>query len=122
MTTLFTPTGRAPRSTFWGFHICFFGVAFLLSFIPVYAPGLTETRPMAFIWIVNAVLWPFVLLSIIIQIKRWHDRDKSGWWVLINLIPYLGQAWTVIECGFMKGTVGNNRFGLDPLSSSPPKA
>jgi len=47
-------------------------------------------------------------------VKRWHDRDKSGWWVLINLIPLIGWIWTFIECGLMEGTIGANRFGPDP--------
>lgn len=49
------------------------------------------------------------------QIKRWHDLDKSGWWVLINFIPIVGGLWCLVECGFLKGTVGPNRFGPDPL-------
>ena len=49
-----------------------------------------------------------------IRVKRWHDRDKSGWWVLIVFIPIIGLCWTVVECGFFKGTEGANRFGPDP--------
>ncbi len=56
-------------------------------------------------------LWP----SLAVAAKRWHDRDKSGWWVLISFIPILGFVWTFIECGCMKGTEGDNRFGPDPL-------
>jgi len=47
-------------------------------------------------------------------VKRWHDRNKSGWWVLINLIPVIGWFWTLIECGFLEGTVGANTYGPDP--------
>ncbi len=47
-------------------------------------------------------------------VKRWHDRDKSGWWMLINLIPVVGQIWTLIECGFLDGTQGPNRHGPSP--------
>ena len=57
----------------------------------------------------------FALLSlipgVIVYIKRFHDRDKSGWWVLIGLIPLIGPLWLLIECGFLKGTAGPNRFG-----------
>jgi uncharacterized membrane protein YhaH (DUF805 family) len=49
--------------------------------------------------------------SIIVYIKRFHDRDKSGWWVLIALIPIIGALWILIELGFLKGTPGPNRFG-----------
>lgn len=57
------------------------------------------------------VLWP----SIAVSVKRWHDRDKSGWWVLIGLIPVLGWIWAFVENGFLKGTEGPNRFGPSPV-------
>ncbi len=54
-----------------------------------------------------AVLIP----SILVDIKRWHDRDKSGWWMLILLVPIIGAIWALIELGFLAGTPGPNRFG-----------
>ncbi len=58
-------------------------------------------------------LWP----SLAIYTKRWHDRDKSGWWSLIMFVPVVGALWFLIECGFLRGTDGPNRFGNDPLDS-----
>jgi uncharacterized membrane protein YhaH (DUF805 family) len=49
--------------------------------------------------------------AILIYIKRWHDRDKSGWWNLILLIPIVGAIWFLVEVGFLAGTPGPNRFG-----------
>ena len=49
--------------------------------------------------------------SILVDIKRWHDRDKSGWWVLILFVPIIGAIWFLIELGFLPGTPGPNRFG-----------
>jgi uncharacterized membrane protein YhaH (DUF805 family) len=49
--------------------------------------------------------------SILVDIKRWHDRDKSGWWMLILLVPVIGAIWALIELGFLAGTPGPNRFG-----------
>jgi uncharacterized membrane protein YhaH (DUF805 family) len=49
--------------------------------------------------------------SIFVHIKRFHDRDKSGWWVLIGLVPIIGALWLLIELGFLAGTPGPNRFG-----------
>jgi uncharacterized membrane protein YhaH (DUF805 family) len=60
--------------------------------------------------ILLALVWP----ALAIQVKRWHDRDKTGWMVLINLIPFVGFIWTVVECGFLHGTPGPNRFGPSP--------
>ena len=57
-------------------------------------------------------LWPtFALYT-----KRWHDRDKSGWWSLIILVPIIGGIWALVECGFLHGTEGPNSFGDDPIA------
>ena len=56
-------------------------------------------------------LWP----ALAIYTKRWHDRDKSGWWSLIMFVPIIGGLWMLIELGFLRGTDGSNRFGDDPL-------
>lgn len=54
--------------------------------------------------------------SVAIGVKRFHDRNKSGWWVLINLFPFIGWIWYFVECGILKGTEGPNDFGPDPLA------
>ncbi|WP_436642307.1 DUF805 domain-containing protein [Microbaculum sp. FT89] len=54
--------------------------------------------------------------SLAVGAKRWHDRDKSAWWLLIVLIPVVGALWYLIECGFLRGTEGENRYGPDPLA------
>ncbi len=62
-------------------------------------------------------LWSgtFILIvlvpAIMVHIKRFHDRDKSGWWLLIGLIPLIGPIWLLIELGFLKGTPGPNQYG-----------
>lgn len=53
------------------------------------------------------VIW----ISLAVSVKRWHDRGKSGWWVLIGLIPLIGGIWALIETGFLPGDPGTNRFG-----------
>ena len=62
------------------------------------------------------LVWP----ALAIQVKRWHDRDKSGWWVLIAFIPIIGAIWVLIECGILDGTPGPNRFGPSPKGVSGP--
>ncbi len=54
-----------------------------------------------------------------VAVKRWHDRNKSGWWVLIVLIPIAGAIWYLVECGFLRGTPGPNNYGPDPLGDMP---
>jgi uncharacterized membrane protein YhaH (DUF805 family) len=60
-------------------------------------------------WMMAAatLLW----LNIASNVRRLHDRGKSGWWSVIYLIPGIGQLWCFIECGFMKGQPHANRYG-----------
>jgi len=57
------------------------------------------------------ILYP----SIAVGVKRCHDRDRSGWFVLLSLVPIVN-LWYAIEVGFLPGTEGPNSFGNDPLS------
>ncbi len=59
---------------------------------------------------VAALLVAWIHFAIII--KRCHDRDKSGSWVLLSFIPLIGFLWAIIELGCFPGTRGPNRFGL----------
>ncbi len=71
--------------------------------------GYVEHNPLIGLFGVVAV-W----MKLAVLVKRWHDRDKSGWWVLITLVPVIGWAWQLIECGFLDGTPGPNRYGPSP--------
>ena len=48
------------------------------------------------------------------SIKRAHDRGKSGWWILITLIPIAGFIWWLIDLGIFEGQKGPNKYGPDP--------
>jgi len=53
------------------------------------------------------LLWPVLAVSA----KRWHDRGKSGWWVLVALVPVIGWLWVLLENGLLRGDAGANRYG-----------
>lgn len=57
-----------------------------------------------------------IYFAIALYAKRWHDRDKSGWWTLIMFVPIIGGIWLIVELGILEGTRGANRFGPDPLA------
>lgn len=57
-------------------------------------------------------------MKLAVLVKRWHDRDKSGWWVLIVLIPLIGPIWQFVECFFLDGTQGPNKHGPSPKGIS----
>lgn len=108
---LLTYEGRINRQRYWAFVLVYIGLAFVAGIVD----GIVGSDA----GVVGALL-ALVLLypSICVSIKRWHDRDKSGWWVLISLVPIIGWVWSLVECGFLKGTEGQNRFGADPLSGA----
>ncbi len=56
--------------------------------------------------------------GICVAVKRFHDRGKSGLWVLIQFVPVIGPAWFFVEAGCLRGTVGPNQYGPDPLDCS----
>jgi uncharacterized membrane protein YhaH (DUF805 family) len=106
---LFQFDGRINRAKFWAgvgaLIVGYFVIAILFSAIDSGAVrGILGILYLAFIW-----------PSLAISIKRWHDRDKSGWWVLIGFVPLIGGIWALIETGFLEGTKGPNQYGLDPL-------
>jgi uncharacterized membrane protein YhaH (DUF805 family) len=57
-----------------------------------------------------AVLLP----SLAVGVRRLHDLDRSGWWLLLSLIPLIG-AIVLIVWFVGRGTPGAHRFGPDPL-------
>ncbi|WP_380874628.1 membrane protein [Sphingomonas sp. DBB INV C78] len=56
--------------------------------------------------------------SLAVAIRRLHDTDRSGWWLLIGLVPLIG-AIVLLVFYCTEGTKGPNRFGPDPKGDSP---
>lgn len=115
--------GRIGRGKFWIGILALMVAAFLLSFllglIGLMSVDETGMPVGAGYWIgllilMAVTIWP----SICIYGKRFHDRDKSAWWMLIGLIPIIGGIWLLVECGLLQGTDGPNRFGPDPLAEA----
>ncbi|MEE3622508.1 DUF805 domain-containing protein [Nitrospirillum sp. BR 11752] len=74
--------------------------------------GLSPVAGVLLVLLTLLSLWP----GIAVQVKRCHDRNRSGWFLLISLIPIVGNLWLLAELGFIRGTSGDNRFGGDPLA------
>jgi uncharacterized membrane protein YhaH (DUF805 family) len=115
---LFSFEGRITRRPWWYVSIpvfvAYYGylneifIAFAASRLPADSRGTA-------ILVLSAIATVFVTwIDVAVTSKRFHDRDKSGWWYLVRCIPYFGHLWTLIECGFMPGTYGVNTFGPDP--------
>lgn len=110
---LLTYEGRISRQPYWIAFLVLVGVVFVVQFVGTAVLGDTVGGILG--GIANlAIIYP----AICVGIKRWHDRDKSGWWVLIGLIPIVGAIWTLVECGCLRGTEGANQYGPDPLGAA----
>lgn len=116
-THLLSFTGRADRAQFWAVNL-----TGLLAVLIVYLiAGVREMQdfPQFLVDLFLKIIVVFyVWASLAVQVKRWHDRDKSGWYALISLIPWLGWLWVFVECACLTGTVGPNSYGADPLSGA----
>ena len=75
--------------------------------------------PAEFKLIYMPVLLASIYMSIVLGIKRSHDRNRTGWFVVLNFIPILF-LWPMIELTFFKGTDGPNQYGPDPLAPPSP--
>jgi uncharacterized membrane protein YhaH (DUF805 family) len=56
-----------------------------------------------------------LLRGIAVSVRRLHDIERTGWWVLISL-TIIGGILLIIFFFFLRGTAGPNRFGPDPLT------
>ncbi len=91
------------------------GLLLPLWLLGEYARYHIEEYTFSVIWLIVALLAGWPLLAI--QVKRWHDRSKSGFWVFINMVPIIGTIWPLIELGYLQGSIGPNKYGNDPLSA-----
>lgn len=98
-------TGRAPRSELWWFVLFTFLVSIALSMVDAALLGSGGMPMFSSLWSL-AVLLP----SLAVGARRLHDTDRSGWWLLIGLIPLIGFI-VLIVFYVQKGTEGQNRFG-----------
>ena len=105
---LFSFNGRISRKTYW---YSFLGII-VASFVFMFLVALLTVGNETAISVITLIFYiPLMWVSLAVQVKRWHDRNKSGWWVLIGLVPIIGGIWALIENGFLAGDEAENRFG-----------
>lgn len=109
----FSFNGRATRFDYWVRAAIPYGVGL---FVAMFLDGALGTGDPAsgvgaiMVIYIFAAIWP----SIAVGVKRCHDRGRSGWFMLLSLVPLLN-IWLAVELMFLRGTVGSNQFGPDPL-------
>lgn len=95
-------TGRAVRPEYWWFFLANVILSIILTFVDRAILGFPLLGPIASLGL--------LLPGIGVSVRRLHDIDKSGWWLLIGLIPIVG-AIILIVWLVQTGTAGPNRFG-----------
>lgn len=128
--------GRLNRKPYWIGTLALVAVMVVAVFgLFFLAGGTGGVAAIAILYLL--MLWP----ALAIGVKRLHDRDKSAWWLLVfyalpavlNIVVEGGEGmaatvfgmaslgisiWALVELGFLRGTVGANRYGADPLAAT----
>ncbi|WP_338642468.1 DUF805 domain-containing protein [Novosphingobium olei] len=114
-------SGRSRRKEYWMFVLLTFIVAFVCGGLMI-AGGLQNEvdgsgQPGGLFWLGVGLLavWGIgsFIPSIAVQVRRFHDQNRSGWMVLLGFVPYVGGI-IVLVFMCLEGTRGANRFGPDP--------
>lgn len=121
-------TGRARRKEYWTFHLVNIAIVIILVFaFALLIPSTIAQRENSFAlipWLI--VFVAFVLATLIpglaVSVRRLHDTNLSGWWLLLSLVPLGGIVLLVFH--LLDSNPGPNRYGPNPkdLASLPPYA
>lgn len=110
-------SGRAGRPEFWYWVLALVLVSLALSIVEgaILAPmlGYESFSPEAGQPMGTLLSIAIFLPALAVTVRRLHDTDHSGWWVLLGFIPVIGTLvllWWYIQ----PGTEGDNRFGPQP--------
>ena len=108
-------SGRARRKEYWYFVLFNIIVAIVLSLIDLLLGTFSSASN---IGLLSGIYGLAVIIpTLAVTVRRLHDIDRTGWWILINLIPLIG---TIVLLVFevTPGTPGSNRFGPDPKGAT----
>jgi uncharacterized membrane protein YhaH (DUF805 family) len=119
--------GRIGRAKFWlGFLLILIMSAILGSLAGIFGVTVEQGRGIvveelgfagALYLLAASILVLYSQLAV--YTKRFHDRGKSGWWVLIAFVPVVGFLWILIELGMLAGDPGPNAYGPPPEIGMP---
>nr|WP_235528671.1 MULTISPECIES: DUF805 domain-containing protein [unclassified Phenylobacterium] len=119
-------SGRARRMEFWLFWLFLIGIQIVFSVLIGIVAGPTAAvadpaDPFAVLngpakalyGVFGLVMLGLLIPSIAVAFRRLHDTNRTAWWVLLGLIPFLG-ALVLIVFYLLDGTPGPNKYGPDP--------
>ncbi|WP_166212773.1 DUF805 domain-containing protein [Cognatiluteimonas telluris] len=103
--------GRARRKEYWMYTLFNVLVLVVLSILDRVLGLASETYGIGPLYVLYALA--VLIPGLAVGVRRLHDIDKSGWWMLIAFIPLIGGI-VLLVFAVMEGTSGSNRFGPDP--------
>lgn len=106
--------GRARRKEYWLFVLLVLGAA-AASLGLAMVGQLIHVLPLQHggVYLVVAILAVSFLPWTALRVRRLHDTNRSGWWIFLGAIPYLG-SFVLLIFMVLDGTPGRNSFGRDP--------
>ncbi|MCH1533586.1 MAG: DUF805 domain-containing protein, partial [Schleiferiaceae bacterium] len=104
--------GRARRAEYWNFVLISFLISIALSLIDVFAFGINPMAGESGL-LSNLYSLAIILPSLGVTVRRLHDVGKSGWFILIALIPIIGLIWLLILF-FTDSKPDENKWGPSP--------
>lgn len=106
-------SGRARRKEYWMFTL----VNIILAVVLAVLDHILKLHMKGDQGVLSLLYSLFIFIpSWAVQFRRLHDTDRSAWWLLLLLIPFIG--WLVLLLFYcQEGTRGANRYGNDPKMS-----
>ena len=138
---LFSFRGRLNRKRYWMTVIVTMAVIILLLLLALVMMREQRFEFAALTVVILLLLYiPLIWIGLAIGAKRLHDRDKSPWWLLVfyvlpgilsslgnqmddlgflilHVVSFAITVWAFVELGCLRGTLGPNQYGPDPLSN-----
>ena len=106
-----TFSGRARRKEYWFFVLFYVLISIVAAVIDSMTGSFDSTMGMGMLGLLVALA--LLIPSLAVAVRRLHDTDRSGWWVLLCLIPLIGGIWLlVLLC--LDSTPGENQYGPNP--------
>ena len=106
---LFSFKGRIGRYTYWTYSIITYLICLAISLVFYF--NTSEILTPFLETLISTVLFIYMWSTLAVIIKRLHDRNKSGWFIFIILIPLIGLLWLHLEIGFLAGCKNCNNYG-----------
>ena len=106
--------GRARRKEYWIFFLFNLLISIVLSVVDM-STGMVNSIGLG---VLSGLYGLAVLVpGIAVAVRRLHDTDRSGWWLLIGLIPLIG-AIVLLVFLLLDGTPGENKYGASPKAAA----